>query len=408
MRFLAAVCAAARRAAPDAALVVTAAARLVAIGGIAFAMCAAFAACTALQDPTTAEVPTAKAPEKAPEDPDHCFGDSPPEVIARDARPVDILATGNDVFWQAATRAPGGSAADAVLHRWDVATGRVSTLTVPRSTFFVAADAHGIFGLEAHMMSPTTLPDSTCIDLPSGAARVLVRSADWGALLTPDSRPLGSGPNLFRAGYALDSDYIYVAWAERNRGPSLGASGPGHLARVKRDGSSRPEPLGEGPGGAFILSDGYAYWGGQRTEGLERRALTPGAAEELLWAPPGFGWPWALGVSGGRLDFKRGDPIESVPVVRATVGGDSPPPLVHTGTVGMVRPPPARRCSTGDACTQSTFRSKRASRAWTCAAERSIGSSRNRPPMRARTSTRGISRWIPMRCTWRTTSGIAS
>jgi hypothetical protein len=165
---------------------------------------------------------------------------------------------------------------------------------------------------------------------------------------------------LFDARYALDSEYLYISWHSDvarydptlpGPRPHSGSWDPGHLARVKRDGSSAPEMLGPGPDAHFIVADGYAYWGSPA--GLERRALVPGAANEPVWSsptlaaarprPPDAIHAWPLGVSGSRLYFALPDPskpgvpptwsVDSVPATPPKKGHAGTPPVVHARSV---------------------------------------------------------------------------
>jgi hypothetical protein len=207
--------------------------------------------------------------------------------------------------------------------------------------FIKAADSREIFGANHQL-------DLLAIDLTSGHSRVVSRSSSWPA--GSATRTLPGVVTLFSAEYALDADYVYVAWQpdpakhsfysqSDNARTIKGPHDFGDLARVKRDGSSAPEFLGAGPDARFLVSDGYAYWG-SRWEGLKRRALAAGAANELIWAAPDVPITWPIGVSAGRVYFSimahAGPPrtfsIESVPITPAGTDGGSAQPRVHVAS----------------------------------------------------------------------------
>ena len=295
-------------------------------------------ACTAPQDPLNAAMPAPSAtvvvappPSTTP---DRCFGDSPPEAIARDVRPKDLFASASVVLWRSGE----------LIHRMDPATGRTSTFDASSLIFIVAADSRDVFGA-------TPVLDLVAIDLSSGQSRAVSRSSGW--TTGSATRNLPAVVTLFGARYVLDRDYVYVAWHPDPATYSFYSQsdhvrtvkGPhdlGDLARVKRDGSSAPEYLGRGPDGRFIVSDGYAYWGSQ-WEGIKRRALVPGAANEVLWAAPDVPYLWPIGVSAGRVYFSRvtspDSPhtfsIESVPAVPAETDGGAVRPHVHVASAGL-------------------------------------------------------------------------
>lgn len=286
-------------------------------------------ACTAPLDPLGATMPSpqqAAAPHAST--PDRCFGDSPPEAISQDVHPRDLFASEHEVLWKSGQ----------VLHRRDVATGSMSTLDASGLFFVRAADSRDVFGADHHM-------NVVAVDLSSGQPRLVSSSDTWPA--GSATRPLRGVVTLFSAAYELDSDYVYVAWQPDpatynfySQGDHLrsktGSHDLGDLARVKRDGSSPPEFLGPGPEGRFILSDGYAYWS-SRWEGIKRRALTPGAPNEVIWAAPEVPYSWPIGVSAGRIYFSvvanPGPPrtyaIQSLPATPAESEGGREPPRVH-------------------------------------------------------------------------------
>ncbi len=232
----------------------------------------------------------------------------------------------------------------ALFHRMDVATGRASTFDGSSLFFVEAADAHDVFGAN-HVL------DVVAIDLSTGASRIVSPSSGWPK--GSATRNLPAVITLFGARYVLDADYVYVAW---HPDPALysyysqedhvrALKGPhdlGDLARVRRDGSSPPEYLGRGPEARFIIADGYLYWG-SRFEGLKRRALTSGAANELVWAAPDVPFMWLIGVSGGRVYFSviasssapRTFSIESVPASPAAADGGSAQPRVHVASTAL-------------------------------------------------------------------------
>jgi hypothetical protein len=288
-------------------------------------------ACTAPADPLAATMPAPKEAIVAPPTPDRCFGDGPPEAISQDPRPRDLFANGKEVIWRS-----GG-----VLHRRDVATGRASTLDASRLWVVKAADSRDVFGADNHM-------DVMAIDLSSGHVRVVSQSDTWPA--GSAKRPLRGVVTLafYSTQYALDSDYVYVAWTSDPATYSFDSQGDnvrrrkgshdlGDLARVKRDGSSAPEFLGTGPEGRFIVFDGYAYWS-SRWEGVKRRALVPGATNEIIWAAPDVPYSWPIGVSAGRVYFSvvaSPDPpsptysIESMPATPPEADAGTAQPRVH-------------------------------------------------------------------------------
>jgi hypothetical protein len=231
-----------------------------------------------------------------------------------------------------------------LIHRVDVATGRQSTLDASALMLIRIADARDIFGANGQL-------DLVAIDLSSGQSRVVSRSSVWPA--GSATRPLPGMVTLSSAEYALDSDYVYVAWhpdpatygyysqgdhARTMKGPH----DLGDLGRVKRDGSRAPEFLGAGPDAHFIVSDGYAYWG-SRWEGLKRRALVPGAVNDLVWAAPDVPYIWPVAVSAGRVYFSTmGNPgaprtfsIESVPAAPAGTDGGTAQPRVHVASTAL-------------------------------------------------------------------------
>jgi hypothetical protein len=232
-------------------------------------------ACSAVQDPTNGVGPAGELALPASSFADRCFGDSPPEIIARDPRPRDLFANGRDVLWRTGT----------LMRRLDAASGRVSTFEPPKDVVFVpVADSRHVFAVDQAL-------DLLGIDLSSGGSYVVSRSSAWSAL--------GALPGLvFFARYALDTDYVYVVWPV-----ATPFEGRGVLGRVRRDGSQPPELLGGGVDGHFIVSGGFAYWG-SLGEGVHRRALVPGATSEALWsAPDSTTYARAVGVSAGRVYF---------------------------------------------------------------------------------------------------------
>jgi hypothetical protein len=98
---------------------------LAATWGLAFAACAT--------SPRVSSVPTTP-PEPARADPvpvapaplpTRCFGDSPPEEVAHDAKPADLLVLGSELVWRS----------DDLLVRWDLASGRKTWFTSTRTTY---------------------------------------------------------------------------------------------------------------------------------------------------------------------------------------------------------------------------------------------------------------------------------
>ena len=203
-----------------------------------------------MASPTAAPEPTAaKLPASSTSPPVRCFGDSPPEVVANDARPRDLFATGSEILWKS-----GG-----VMHRLDADTDRGSTFDASRLFFVKAADSHGVFGADNQL-------DVVTLDLSTGQSRIVAQSSSWP--VGSATRNLPGVVRLWQAEYALDSDYLYVAWrpdpgvynyySQGDHVRSLkGPHDLGDLARVKRDGSSAPEYLGKGPDGRFVLLVGY-------------------------------------------------------------------------------------------------------------------------------------------------------
>jgi hypothetical protein len=123
-------------------------------------------ACTAPQDPLNAAMPAPSAtvvvappPSTTP---DRCFGDSPPEAIARDVRPKDLFANGSVVLWRSGE----------LIYRMDPASGRTSTFDASSLIFIVAADSRDVFGA-------TPVLDLVAIDLSSGQSRAVSRSSGW-------------------------------------------------------------------------------------------------------------------------------------------------------------------------------------------------------------------------------------
>ena len=269
-----------------------------------------------------------------------CFGDSPPQSVMQDGRPRDLFAIGGQVVWRS-----GGK-----VRRMDEATGQVWTVDASTLMFVRAADSRGVFGAD-------NVLNLVALDLPGGGRRVVASSMRW---------PQGSGTRalpgvvtLFGAQYALDADYIYVGWVpdpfirdylanpEHIR-PVKGPHDFGDLARVKRDGSAPPEYLGRGPEARFLVHEGYAYWG-SRLEGIKRRALVPGAPNEVVWPAPDVPFLGPIGIAGGRIFFSQGlnlrQPfvysIESVPITPAAAppsasavpDGGAPEPRVHVASM---------------------------------------------------------------------------
>jgi hypothetical protein len=205
-------------------------------------------------------------------------------------------------------------------------------------SFVKAADARGVFGANGQLAV-------VGLDLSTGQLRTLNNSWPAGS----GTRNLPGVVRLWDAEYALDAEYVYVAWHDDpavygfySQGDHVRTlKGPhdiGDLARVKRDGSSSPEYLGKGPDGRFLVVDGYAYWG-SRYEGVKRRRLVPDAPNELVWAGPDVAYFWPIGIAAGRFYFSAienaGPPrtfaVESVPI--APGDGGVEPPRVHAASL---------------------------------------------------------------------------
>jgi hypothetical protein len=209
-------------------------------------------------------------------------------VFAQKARPHDLFATERDVLWTT-----GGG-----IDRIDVATGRASTLDAAHLSLLKAADSRDVFGVDGQ----ATL---WAIDLTSSRSRVVAHGDAW----VGGEGPLGAMKGvllMFPAEYAIDSEYVYAAWRQNQAAYGYYSQGDhartmkgshdlGYLGRVKRNGTSPPEYIGPGPDQHFVVSDGYAYWG-SRFEGMKRRRLVPGAANELVIATPDVPFAWTLGV----------------------------------------------------------------------------------------------------------------
>jgi hypothetical protein len=225
------------------------------------------------------------------------------------------------------------------MHSVDAATGRASTFDASRLAFVRAADARGVFGADNQL-------NVVALDVPTGQSRTVAQSSSWP--VGSATRNLPGVVRLWQAEYALDADYLYVAWRPDpavynylSQGDHVrsvkGSHDIGDLARVKRDGSGAPEYLGKGPDGRFLVSDGFAYWG-SRYEGLKRRNLVPDAANELVWAAPDVPYIWPIGLSAGRFYFSviagTGTPrtfaVESVPLTGAD--GGAAQPRVHVAS----------------------------------------------------------------------------
>jgi hypothetical protein len=303
----------------------------------------ALTACSEPLDPGKASMPAPDAAAAAPvvaspstsapaSTPGRCFGDSPPELLAQQQRPRDLFATGKEVLWDA-----GGA-----MHRLDLATGRPSTFDAHQFSIVKAADSRDVFGVDGQA-------SLLAIDLASGQSRVVTRSDGW----IGGAGPLGmvGVMVMFQAEYALDGDYIVAAWRQNQAAYGFYSQGNnakrmkgphdlGYLGRVKRDGTSPPEYLGPGPDGHFVVSDGYAYWG-SRFEGMKRRRLVPGAANELVVATPDVAFEWTLGVADGKLYFAMLNPgsprtvsVASVPVDRPEDAGAAQP-RVHVPAAAL-------------------------------------------------------------------------
>jgi hypothetical protein len=263
-----------------------------------------------------------------------CFGDLQPETVAsNERRPTDLLTNGHELFWLSEFK----------IRRMDRASRNVTSLIATfkpaiRNAFarnLVAVDARDLFLLVAGPHAGA--PELAAIDLTTGEARI-VAEEPYASTTLPTGEPAASDPlsravaqaaaneTFSQSDYALDPTYVYFAFYE----PSLqhehdmehpdwmkGPHDLGFLARVRRDGLGTVEVLGPGPFSFFIASEGFAYWGSP-FEGIKRRALVPGATNEMVWAAPDLRWP--LLVDGGRLFFKtvhagppRSITIQSVP-----------------------------------------------------------------------------------------------
>jgi hypothetical protein len=212
-------------------------------------------------------------------------------AIAHDPRPRDLFASPAGVFWLAGDG----------IHRIDAATGRMTTIPAPG--MIRTADVHEVFGSDSVM-------GLWACDLASGKSHLVSPANAWDVTAgRVESRGLMT---LYSARYALDADFVYVAWAPDPSKAAYCHAGPhcrgvdlGMLSRVKRDGKSPPEPVGPGPDQDMLVADGYAYWG-VPYDGIKRRPLALGGASERVWASTN-GYAWPLGVAGGRLYFSTVD-----------------------------------------------------------------------------------------------------
>ena len=117
---------------------------------------------------------------------------------------------------------------------------------------------------------------------------------------------------------AIDDAYVYYG---RDAYRSLHAAG---LFRMRRDGAGKEERIAPRPGldRPFIGGGGFVYWFDRFHEkaALLRRALTPGAPEQLVTWLPSYDPKAFMALAGPRLYFVDRGALWSVPV-----DGSAPP-----------------------------------------------------------------------------------
>jgi hypothetical protein len=251
-----------------------------------------------------------------------CFGDLPPvTVVAHEPRPTDLLSNGRELFWL------GGLG----IRRMDLATRRVTTLV---ATFppivgpdgggnLLAVDDRDLFVARGGPRAGA--PELAAIDLSTGQGRIVAHEPyiatnvpSGSVATTPVDRAAAQmfANDMFdTSDYAVDKTYVYFAYYKATLEHDYYAQNPeamkgphdlGFLARVRRDGSSAVEELGPGPSRFFFVSEGYAYWASP-LEGIKRRELVPGAANEMVWEVTDASYASPMFVDGGRLFFVTGN-----------------------------------------------------------------------------------------------------
>jgi hypothetical protein len=192
------------------------------------------------------------------------------------------------------------------VYNYDLSSGRFG---IANTVVLKAADANEAF-VSVVNWQPRTRFALVAVNYQTGSRRTVVNDHD---------DPWFYGESQV----ALDGDFAYFSGSSDQGGQCPFEA----FYRVKRDGSGRPERLGDEPCGVstpFLIKGGYVYWSQNGSKGpaaLWRRQLVPDSPKQRLALTTQHHLPLALGM--GRLFYIDADRIMSCPLDGAA------PPVEH-------------------------------------------------------------------------------
>jgi len=261
----------------------------------AVAALAAAAAAATVWGVGCTRVPVARSagPAGAPaRGPAACFG-AAAEVLVSDApRAGDLRLAGGRLYW---TPGPPGNA----MSELDLATSRVEHRPGRYFDLGAAMDARQSFWAD-------NINNLNVGDLATVKVSVLLPGQD--RMEDP----------IVWSSIAIDDTYVYYG---RGDYPPLHQAG---LFRMRRDGAGKEERIAPSPDldAPFVAGAGFVYWFGPHQDhaAILRRALAPGAPEQLVASLKTYDPKSVMVVAGARLYFVDRGALWSVPV-----DGSAPP-----------------------------------------------------------------------------------